>query len=656
MKSVKIFVILSILSSAFVDDAFAQSKKYFFSMDGEKRYIEEFNYAYAKNNLTKENKRDSIDAYLELYINFRLKVKEAKSLGYDTTIAFKEEFSLYKKQLEESYLSPKKAQKALILEAYERSLWEIRASHILITVPKDASPSDTLVAFNKIKELRNRVLEGENFGQLAMASSQDPSAKQNNGDLGYFSVFQMVYPFEEAAFNTKVGEVSNPIRTQFGYHILLIVDKRANEGKLKVAHIMIRSTSKNNEEFKTKAKDKAFLIDSLLKTGSDWDSLCRAYSEDQNSIAQNGQLKPFARGQIVPEFEKVAFSLTKEGDISTPIKTQFGWHIIKLIDKLPVGTYEDEKSNLARRIKSDSRSSMPRAEMIKTLKEQNGFYVNEDAVSALLQLPPSVFIKNKWHFDSLQLVDKTKLFSIGDKQTILKGGFLKSIQGKSNRSGVSQKIALNKLLTDYGDSLVIDFEKKHLSQKYPDYGFLVNEYYDGILLFSIMEDSVWNLSMKDSTGLRSFYENNRDRYAEQASDTIVFSSDEKATLDKIRLNSLDDENIYDLEQLNVQLAKEYNVSPLTLQIISNESDEWDKIHAHENRESNVPFEMDKKWYLIKVVDVIKPKPLNENKGKVISDYQSYLDAKWIESLKKKYPVKVNRKQLNKVYAHFKATN
>lgn len=639
-----------------MDNTFAQSKKYFFSLAGEKHYMEEFNYAYAKNNIAKENKQDSIDTYLELYINFRLKVKEAKSVGYDTAVSFKQEFNLYKNQLEDSYLSPKKEQEALILEAYGRSLWEIRASHILIKVSKDASPTDTLLAFRKINALRNNVLNGEEFGQLAVTSSQDPSANQNRGDLGYFTVFQMVYPFEEAAYNTKVGEVSLPIRTQFGYHILHIVDKRANEGKLKVAHIMIRSTPKNNEEFKAKAKNKVFLIDSLLNSGTDWDSLCSTYSDDKNSVAQNGQLKPFARGQIVPEFEKVAFRLEKIGDISKPVKTQFGWHIIKLIDKLPVGSYEEEKANLARRIKPDSRSSMPHAEMIKELKERNNFYVNEDAVEALLQLPPSVLIKNKWQFDSLRLADKTLLFSIGDDNITYHGTFLKSIQGKSIRSGINQKTTLKKLLTEYEDSLIISFEKAHLAKKYPEYGFLVNEYYDGILLFSIMEDSVWNLSMKDSIGLSLFYENNKNKYGHLAKDTIVFYSDDKAVLDKIRSHSFDKENINDLEQLNAQLVKEYNVSPLTLQIISKESDEWSKIHSHESGESSAPFEIDKKWYLIRILDVIEPTPINEIKGKVISDYQSYLDNNWIESLRKKYPVKVSKKQLNKVYAHFKANN
>ncbi len=646
-----LFFSVSYLAST---NAVAQSKKYFFSIGQQKHYAEEFNYAYSKNNLKDSTKKDSLDAYLELYINFRLKVKEAKALGYDSTTAFKQEFNQYKTQLEDSYLSPKKEQEALVKEAYDRSLWEIRASHILIRIPEIANPSDTLKAFTKIKQIRSSVLQGENFAELAKIKSEDPSAKQNGGDLGYFSVFQMVYPFESAAYTTEVGQVSKPIRTQFGYHIIKVADKRANDGKVQVAHIMIRSTAKNSVETQAAAKQKAFKIDSLLKSGGDWNELCKTYSQDQNSVAQNGVFKPFGRGQIVPEFEKAAFSLSKADEISAPVKTQFGWHIIKLVRKIPVGSYEDEMTNLGKRIKNDSRSSMPQNEMLKALKTENDFEKNEVAATKLLALPPSVIIEHKWQFDSTQLANQTILFSIGDR-SINYGQFLASFTNSPLRKGVNQKAEMGRKLQAYEDSVVISYAKSRLPVKYPEYAFLVNEYYDGILLFSIMEDSVWNLSMKDSVGLNMYYEANKEKYITSIPDTTIFSSNSESTLNSVALNQVNELNSDDWQVLNSKLIKEYNVSPLTLHVVSKNDAEWAKIISL-NKNGGSPFEIDGTWYWIRTEKVISHTPLKEIKGKVISDYQSHLDEKWIMELRDKYPVKISKKQLNKVYAHFKATN
>jgi len=653
MKSVRIISLGLFFIGTLVYPSFAQSKKYFFSIGGEKHFIEEFNYAYAKNNLDQEVSKDSINTYLDLYINFRLKVKEAKALGYDTTKVFKEEFALYKNQLEESFLTPKRGEEALVKEAYERSKWEIRASHILIRAPKEASQTDTLEALKKIKAIRDRALKGENFVELAKIKSEDPSAKRNGGDLGYFSVLKMVYPFETTAYNTPVGQVSAPVRTQFGYHIIKVVDKRPNKGKIKVAHIMIRATQKNAAKVQEKAKQKIAAIDSLLKSGASWNTLCKQYSEDQNSIAQNGELKPFGRGQIEPAFEKVAFSIQQINDISEPVQTAYGWHIIKLVDQIPLGSYEEELSKLKRKIKADGRASMPRKEMLKTLKAENNFYKNKKIEEKLVRMPASVASKNQWDFDSSYLADTAILFRVGNIE-ISSGEFLKNVESKPfyNRLGVRKQ--MENFLLNYEDSLVISFEREKLPQKYPEYVFLVQEYYDGILLFSIMEDSVWNLSMKDSLQLITYFENNKSQYANTIKDTTVFSSSSNLTLEKIKEETEQKINISDWENLKSTLLKENNVSPLTLQIISKDSEVWSQLINDETAKSEEIFKQKDLWYLIVLTDVIDTPPMHEIKGKVIADYQQYLDENFIAGLKKKYKVKINKKSLNNVYAHFKA--
>ncbi|MGB5978514.1 MAG: peptidylprolyl isomerase, partial [Cyclobacteriaceae bacterium] len=246
---------------------------------------EEFIYVFNKNNFNNDSTitREEIDEYLELFVNFKLKVKEAETLGLQNEESFTRELETYRKQLAKPYLTETNVTNALIQEAYDRSKVEVNASHILITAGPDASPEDTLAAYNQITGLRERVMNGEDFNQVARENSQDPSAIQNGGNLGYFTSMQMVYPFEEAAYNTPVGDVSQPFRTRFGYHILKVQDKRDSRGKIKVGHIMIRASQGISPEDSVTAKNKADELYRQLKDSADWFAVARQYSEDLNT-------------------------------------------------------------------------------------------------------------------------------------------------------------------------------------------------------------------------------------------------------------------------------------------------------------------------------------------------------------------------------------
>ncbi|MCB0496683.1 MAG: peptidylprolyl isomerase [Cyclobacteriaceae bacterium] len=614
-----------------------ESSDSLFSIDGEPHYSDEFIYAFSKNNQTDNVTQDSIDNYLDLYVKFRLKVKAAKDLGYDTTASFKKEFAQYKDQLQASYLSPKKEQEALIKQAYERSLWEVKASHILIELKPNATPEDTLAAYNKIASIRSKAISGESFEKLARQFSEDPSAKQNGGELGYFSALQMVYPFENAAFETPVGQISEPVRTRFGYHIVKVEDKRKNEGKIEVAHIMVRSTPKDSEDLKKAAKAKIEKIDSLLRSSDDWNKTCKAYSEDKNSVYNNGMLRPFSRGQIVPEFETTAFNLKNPGDISEPVQTQFGWHIIKLIKKIPVGSFAEERDDLARKVSRDSRSSLPEDEMLKKLKAENHFEQNEMVIQNITTPNANTH---------LNFPDTTWLFSIGGQQVPI-AVFKKRYNVKSTPEKIKQSIL------SFGDSLVIAYEKEHLEEKYPEYKYLVNEYYDGILLFSIMEDSVWNKAMTDSLGLKRFYDSHKSNYLANMMDTTIFYSNQESTIDAVI--ERDSENSADWETLKSNLLEEYNISPLTLRVVSRDNAMWNRTISTLTSRNINPIEVYGNWYWVRIREELKPQPLNNVKGKVITEYQNELDDQWVMNLKARYPVEVNKKKLKKVYEHFKAT-
>ena len=330
--------ILVLLGSATISFSFAQSKKQkstsaqnLFTVNKKAVTTDEFIYLYKKNhqNKAEDFTSEKIQEYLDLFINFKLKVEEAKARGLDTTQAFIREFNQYKEELRKPYLPDTKLTDSLVRLTYDRMKEEVKASHILINVKPDASPEDTLKAYNRIIEIRNKIKAGEDFGMAASQFSEDPSARSNNGNLGYFTALQMVYPFETAAYNTKVGEISMPVRSRFGYHIIYVADRRPARGEVEVSHIMIRTGDDKDNE---KAKNTIFDLYDQLQGGVKWEELCKQYSEDPGSKDNGGKLRQFGTGAManIPEFERIAFSLSKPGEISDPFQTQYGWHIIRL--------------------------------------------------------------------------------------------------------------------------------------------------------------------------------------------------------------------------------------------------------------------------------------------------------------------------------------
>ena len=342
--------------------------------------VSDFQSVFQKNNNLEKVTAQEMEDYLELFVKFKMKVLDAKAMQLDTVASFQNELAGYRKQLARPYLTDKQAEESLITEAYSRMKQEVRASHILLLVDENALPKDTLEVYNRINSLRSKILNGEDFESVAKAYSEDPSAKSNGGDLGYFSAFRMVYPFETAAFNTKVGAVSKPFRTRFGYHIVKTTDKRSSRGEVKVAHIMIEQKPNASEQEKKAAIDKLDQLLDFFKQGKSFDELVR-YSDDNGSSKQGGELPWFSTGQMVAEFEEAAFALEKKGDISAPIQTIYGWHILKLIDKKEVPKLEEVTADIERKIKRDSRVNKGRQVLIKKIKSDNQFREYKNALT-----------------------------------------------------------------------------------------------------------------------------------------------------------------------------------------------------------------------------------------------------------------------------------
>lgn len=375
------------------------------NVDGRPVLRSEFEAIYKKNNKDAPVTKEALDEYLDLFINYKLKVREAEALGMDTISKFKSELDGYRKQLARPYLIDRELNDALIKEAYARMQEEIRAAHILVQVDPEASPEDTLIAWKRINALRDRILKGEDLAAVAKGpgGSDDPSAAKNGGDLGWFSVLQMVYPFETAAYTTQVGEVSKPVRTRFGYHIIKVSDRRPARGQVQVAHIMMRSTDQDTPEKRAAVEQRIREVHGQIVSGKlPFADAALKYSEDESSNAKGGELPMFGTGKMIEEFEDAAFGLQQAGDVSAPVKSRYGWHIIKLMEKQPVAAFEAAKTDLKNRISRDSRAEITQKAFISRLRKEYGYTTypkNMKAVVALLDT--NVFKKGTSVSDTL---------------------------------------------------------------------------------------------------------------------------------------------------------------------------------------------------------------------------------------------------------------
>jgi peptidyl-prolyl cis-trans isomerase SurA len=489
----------------------------------------EFGYVYKKNNGTAADygTRASVNDYLTLYTNFRLKVIDAEKHGLDTTQAFRRELEGYKQQLAQPYLTEKGVTDQLVREAYTRMSQEVNASHILIRVAPDANPSDTLAAYQKATALRQRLLAGEDFSTVARANSEDPSAAENGGKLGYFTSMQMVYPFETAAYQTAVGQVSQPVRTRFGYHLIKVNDRRAAQGEIKVAHLMVRVTPQAPKADSATAHKKINELYGRLRKGESWDKLVAQFSEDAGSAANGGELPPFGTGRMIPSFEEVAFKLQKPGEIAPPVQTPYGWHIIKLLEKQPIPAFTAMEATLKNKVGKDSRSELNRAAFLKRIRQEDQFVEIPAAKALAFAQADTALVHGRFKFNPATMTasgakaskatkkaggDKLPLFTIMGKPYLVSDFLTYVQQNQRPRPKAQPTFAMEQLYDQYVDQSLTDFEKNSLDTKYEDYRMLVKEYRDGILLFQLMDEKVWSKAIEDTAGLKKFFLANQANY------------------------------------------------------------------------------------------------------------------------------------------------
>ncbi len=605
----------------------------------------EFLQIYLKNNNNPKYDKASLDEYMELFKKFKLKVAEAEALGYDTIPRLKKELDGYKKQLALPYLVDQQMNEELVKEAYDRTTNEIRASHILVRVESNASPADTLAAYNRIMGLKKRIEKGEDFASVARGKngSDDPSAVSNGGDLGYFTAFQMVYPFEDKAFNTAVGTVSEPFRTRFGYHIVRVTDKRPARGTIRTAHIMVATAKDDSAEDIESAEKKINELYEMLQNGASFEDLAKEHSDDPSSNQKGGELPAFGTGtttRMVTTFEDAAFALKNNDDISKPIRTEYGFHIIKRLDLTPVRSFDEMKKELQAKVNRDERSKKTQDSFVTKLKKEYGYTdKSKKTMKWFVKNLDSTYYQGKWSADKLKsdkpmFVLNGKKFGQQDFANYLEKNF-RGVRKDENKVVVQQQFR------NWEKETILNYEESKLPAKYPEYKALITEYHDGILLYEIMTDKVWNKAIKDTLGLKQFFENNRDKYMwGYRVDAVVYECSNQKIADQV-FKMIQNDTINSKHVLDV-INKD---SELNLRVRTNKFDTESTPFLKDrilNKGANKSFEFDGKIYVIKVDEKLSPRPkeFNEAKGAVTSDYQNYLEKEWLEELNKKHKVKI----------------
>ncbi|TAE03721.1 MAG: peptidylprolyl isomerase [Bacteroidetes bacterium] len=532
MKIVFAFIIL-FFTSAFRFD----KDPVILQIGGENITLAEFRYVYEKNNSNPDiaYSEKSIREYLDLYINFKLKVQEAYAQQMDSIQDVRREFEVYQKQLSKPYLSENKVTDELVKQAYERLKEEIHASHILVKLPPNATPADTAAAYSRLKEIRRRAMANEDFGNLAAEYSDEPAAKTSKGDLGYFTALQMIYSFEDEAYRTPVGQISEICRTGYGYHIIKVHKRRTSNGSIRVAHLMLRHPANGTKDDSTAVLSRIKEIERRMRNGENWNNLCATLSEDVGTRDKNGELEWFTAGNLIQPFEEAAFGLQNAGDISPAVQTPYGWHLIKMLERKPLEAFKSLEPVLKKKVSKDSRSELNKIYFIKKLKKENEFDENKKAKEWIAdQVTPSL-LEGNWRFNRSEKNLEKNIFQIKDQKYLLKDfmNYLEKNQ-KKNLGKDAKQYAMNVYETFINESLMT-FEEKNLESKYPDYRYLLKEYREGIMLFKIMEQNVWGKSLSDEAGLRKYFEENQNKYRMNSlAHAVIYDVNSEETLLRLK--------------------------------------------------------------------------------------------------------------------------
>ena len=604
----------------------------------------EFKYVYDKNNAANKLDRKTPEEYAELYRRFQLKVVEAEQRGLDTLSAFRKELASYRAQLAEPYLTDRRTEDSLCREAYAHLQEDVEISHIMLRLPEKYKPADTLVVYNRMLQIRQR-LQKEDFGAVAAEVSEDPSAVDNRGYLGYFTGLMTLYPFEKAMYNTPVGKVSMPVRVAGSYHLIKVHNRVPAHGMVHCAHILVLCDTNVDQEKQNMALQRVQLIRQRLQHGEDFAKVAAEMSDDKGSAVRGGDLSWFGVGRMVREFEQAAFAMTDTGTVSEPIRTSFGWHIIKLIDKKGVGSFDQRRDDIKRAMGYDGRSQIARQSLVRRLKAEYNYRFNEAGWQALRQV-----VSNCNELDSNCLAKTDSMTA-----PIATFGMRIIRQNELVRSAIAKAIepmsTLENQVQSFIDAELIAYESTQLERKYPEFRYLVNEYHDGILLFNVSSLEVWDKAVNDTVGLKNYFQAHRSAYTwdePHYKGRICFCRDKTtAKILKRMLKQVPEDSVD--TYLRTRINSDSVVYATTIRGLWRKGDNitvdslvFKQTKSDPNRPKQLPY------VFVYGKMLTAPENYSDMRGRVISDYQNYLEERWVETLNKKIPSHINRELVRKI--------
>lgn len=625
----------------------AQEADVLFSYDDAVVTVEEFDYVFKKNNPTiQEPTLQDLKDYLELYINFKLKVAEAEKQQIDTLPQVQRDLTNYLDQLYRSYLD-KYLLDTLFTEVYERMQYDIRTRHILVSLDPNATPEDTLRAYRTIMEARKRALKGESFIQLANEVSMDEYANKKGGDIGYVTGMTLpFYNFENAVYNTPLNGVSLPIRTRLGYHIVQPTEKRPAMGTVTMSHILVRVPNEADQAMEANLKRRADSIYQALIDGAPFDSLAYRYSEDMVSKPRGGLMEPFGSGKMISAFDSTAYVL-EEGEVSQPFRTAYGYHIIRKEKQEPIPAKESIREQLRRKLGRDNRYEVARERLERAFMKTHGFLSFPERLDDMMPFIDSSLYKANWTNPGLGEAEDKALFMLGE-QSFTMDDFLQFMDIRQVRR---RDMDLRALLQLYYDSFqqrkVLEYG---LGQMYPEYPLLAQEYHDGILMFALMDKMVWNKAVEDTTGLKAYYEAHKTdhMWGHRVQADIFTFTQEKAAQKAAKKAAK-----WDTDKLLRKLNKKAGASPIvTVESVTVEKgdNKWVDTTGWSLGVSEVMQPTDSTYLVVRVNEKLEPMPksLQEARGAFISDYQALLEEQWTARLRDSYTIVVKEEKLKKL--------
>lgn len=623
----------------------------------------EFYKNYTQNAVREKHPESKVELenYLQLYINFRLKVEAARDAGYDTIRLLQDELENYRTQFAKPYLQDQNIAEKLYEEAYDHLKYNIGARHILIGVDRYAKPADTLAAYKKCLDVRKQLMAGADFCDMVIRYSSEyrrpkgsllPQKTGYEGRLPYITGMSMVYPFEQAVYKLKVGEISMPVRTRYGYHLIQMMDKRPALGKVKFRNIMVMSMPGDTSQ---RAFNKINAVYDSLQAGANFARMAAQFSEDRSSAPRGGEVSLTKLDRMLPEVIEQLFSL-KEGEYTKPFRSRIGWHIIQLEEKLGVEDYESTRSVIVYTFDNDQeRGMLPMTAKQKELLAQTQWKVNQEVWKEVLKYLPDTVRGDRLPKDSLanpKLFGKTLLVYEGKDVSVWR--FMKLAQQMTRRDViVDVKAWANDMLQSFLGSQAIIHELSVLDSKYPDFAAMMKEYRDGIYLFDINNRTVWGKAVDDTVGLENYYEKHKSKYFSPAKAIATVFTYNVAKIDTKAVRKLMQKAYngkWSFERLKadaIDMFGESNIRVDSMAYLEGKNYFVDKVEWKPGLSSDLLSGTDSKAF-VWIHDVIKPRQytLNEVKGTVITDYQGHLEKEWIKQLKDTYKITVNQDVFN----------